>query len=67
MTRDEGDSRGFAEVAQGVDERATGAVSGLAGLDASKAYPGVRTADGLEQGDSGVPGKRTTAASSLTR
>ena len=30
------------EVAQGVEQRATGAVSGLAGLDASKAYPGVR-------------------------
>ena len=36
----EGDSEGSG-VAQGVDERATGAVRGFAGLDASKAYPGV--------------------------
>ena len=51
----EGDSEGL-EVAQGVDERATGAVSGLAGLDASKAYPGVIVDGHMHVFPSGAPG-----------
>ena len=40
MTRVKATPEG-SEVAQGVDERATGAVRGLAGLDARKAHSGM--------------------------
>ena len=57
----EGDSEGL-EVAQCVKQCATGAVRGLAGLDASKAYPGVIVDGHMHVFPSGAPGALTPAS-----
>ena len=56
----EGDTEG-SEVAQGVEQRATGAVSGFAGLDASKAHSGVIVNGHMDVFPSGAPGAGSPA------